>query len=340
MAHRNNLVQPLWRKTRPWLSQLGLYAITLWGMLTIIFFLPRAMPGDPLQELVNPNSGEYALSEETRAQLASYYGLDRPMWAQYTGYLASMARGDFGWSITQNTPVSQLIAEHLPWTLLLMIPSICIATLISLLIGTHSGWVRNSPVDRSLLVSFLTLNTLPAFLIGALLLLLFGARLDWLPLSGARTAFKLYHSLSEQIGDIVIHLILPLAALTLSMAGRDYLLMRNSIITVLGEDFMLVARGKGLPETNLKYRHAMRNALLPVFTRFTMQVGTAITGAVLIETLFAYPGMGRLMFTSVASRDYPVLEACFLLSGVAMLLSNLIADLNYAWLDPRTRRHT
>ncbi len=329
---------PIWSKLQPWLSQLGLYAVTLWAMLTIIFFLPRAMPGDPLQELVDPNSTEYAFSDDIRAQLASYYGLDKPLWQQYTSYLANLARGDFGWSISLNAPVSQLIGEHLPWTLLLMIPSICIATLISLWVGTQSGWMRNSPVDRSLLVSFLTLNTLPAFLIGALLLLLFGARLDWLPLSGARTAFKLYQNLGELAGDVVVHMILPLVTLTLSMAGRDYLLMRNSIISVLGEDFMLVARGKGLTERDLKYKHAMRNALLPVFTRFTMQMGAAITGAVLIETLFAYPGMGRLMFNSVAARDYPVLEACFILCGVAMLLANLVADLNYAWLDPRTRR--
>lgn len=323
---------------RYWLPQAGLYLITLWAIVTLNFLLPRAMPGDPLQQLINSDNSNFVMQEDIRAELIHYYGLDLPLWQQYTGYLSNLAHGNLGWSISMNAPVSSLVAEHLPWTLLLMIPSICIAGLISLLIGTHSGWVRNTPLDRAFLVSFLTLNTVPAFLIGALLLMLFGARLDWLPLAGARTAFRIYHSLGEQIGDIAAHLILPLTTMVLSLAGRDFLLMRNSMVSVLGEDFMLVARGKGLQDPALKYQHAMRNALLPIFTRFTMQMGMAITGVVLIETLFTYPGMGNLMFRAVAARDYPVLEACFLLSGLAVFLANLAADLSYARLDPRTRR--
>lgn len=322
------------------LNQIGLYAVTLWAILTINFLLPRAMPGDPLLALIDPESDALAVTEDVRAQLARYYGLDKPLWQQYVDYLDSLARGNLGWSISFNAPVADLIVEHLRWTLLLMVPSILLATLISLLAGAHAGWVRGSPGDRGLLVAFLTLNTIPIFLLGAFLLILFSVRLEWLPLAGARTAFRTYDSLGEQVGDVLAHLALPMTALTLSMAGRNFLLMRNSMVTVLGEEFMLVARGKGLPEPALKYRHGLRNALLPVVTRFAMQMGAAITGVVLLETLFAYPGMGRLMFNAVAARDYPVLEGAFLVTGVAMVLANLAADLSYAWLDPRTRRDT
>ncbi len=320
-----------------WFGQLGLYGVTLAAVLVIVFLLPRAMPGDPLLRLLD-NGGDSPLSEEMRATLARYYGLDRSLWEQGLGYLANLARGDLGWSISLNAPVGTLIAAHLPWTLGLMVPAILLATLISLFAGAHSGWVRNSPADRSLLIAFTLLDTLPAFLFGALLLLFFSARLGWLPLAGARTAFATYHSPWERLADILAHLVLPLATLTLTMAGRDYLLMRNSMVTILGADFMVVVRGKGLPISTQKYRHGMRNALLPVVTRLSMQMGASIGGSVLIETLFAYPGMGRLMFNAVAARDYPLLNGCFLVSSLVVLLANLAADLSYAWLDPRTGR--
>lgn len=325
-------------RLKPWLTQLALYAVTLGAILTVNFLLPRAMPGDPLLALVDPESDAFIADGDARAQLAAYYGLDRPLWQQYLGYLGNLARGDLGWSISFNAPVTELIAAHLPWTLLLMVPSILLASLISLLAGAHAGWARGSKGDRGLLVAFLTLDTVPVFLVGAMLLVLFSVRLDWLPLAGARTPFGTYSSPGEEMADILAHLVLPMATLVLSMAGRNFLLMRNSMVTVLGEEFMLVARGKGLPEPALKYRHGVRNAMLPVFTRFAMHMGAAITGVVLVETLFAYPGMGRLMFNAVAMRDYPVLEGCFLVAGVAMVLANLAADLSYVWLDPRTRR--
>ena len=220
----------------------------------------------------------------------------------------------------------------------MVLPSIALATLFSLLLGAHSGWVRGTATDRALLAVFVTVGTVPVFLVGMLLILLFGAQLGWLPVAGAYTAFRQYGSSFEQIVDIGRHLALPVATLTLAMVGRDFLLVRSSMVTVLGEDFILVARAKGLSENALKYRHGLRNALLPVLTRFSMQLGSAVTGAVLVETLFAYPGMGRLMFSAVGSRDYPVLEGCFLIAALAVLVANLLADLAYGWLDPRTRR--
>jgi peptide/nickel transport system permease protein len=323
---------------RPWLGRLGLYALTLWVVLTINFFLPRAMPGDPLLALLDAESGSFALDADLREELASYYGLDRPLSKQYLAYLGNLARGELGRSIAFGVPVAELLVSYLPWTLLLMSTAILLANVISLLLGTHSAWVRNSVADRSLLGIFLFLNTLPVFLFGALLLMVFAVRLDWLPMAGGRTPFATFDSRWQELGDRLRHLALPLATLTMGMAGRNFLIARNSTIGVLGQDFMLVVRGKGLPPRIQKYRHAMRNAMMPVVTRFSMQMGAAVTGAVLVETLFAYPGMGRLMFNAVGSRDYPVLEGCFLVAGLVTLLANLAADLSYAWLDPRTGR--
>ncbi|HSJ53734.1 MAG TPA: ABC transporter permease [Anaerolineae bacterium] len=321
-----------------WLRKLSTYGLTLAAILTINFFLPRAMPGDPLLALIDPESQSFALDPALRAELERYYGLDRPVWEQYLAYVANLLRGELGRSIALNVPVAELIGSHLPWTLLLMGSAIVLSNAISLFLGVHSAWVRNSVVDRSLLAVFLLLNTLPVFLFGALLLMLFAVQLDWLPLGGGRTPFATLGSGLQELGDRLSHLALPLATLTLGMAGRNFLIARNSTISILGQDFMLVARGMGLPVRSQKYRHAMRNALLPVITRFSLQMGTAVTGAVLIETLFAYPGMGRLMFNAVGARDYPVLEGCFLVAGLVTLLANLATDVSYAWLDPRTRR--
>ncbi len=321
----------------PWAPRLALYLLTLWGMLTLNFLLPRAMPGDPLLALMDPESDAYLADPGIRERILQYYGLDRPLWEQYLVYLGRLARGELGWSIALNTSVAGLLAEHLPWTLLLMVPSILLATLISVWAGAHAGWRRDTRVDRALLVAFLLLDTVPIFLLGILLLMVFGVYLGRFPLSGGQTPFASYASPWAQLADILRHLALPMATLTLGLAGRNFLLARNSMVTVLGMEFMQVARGKGLPEPTLKYRHGLRNAVLPLVTRFAMQMGAALTGMILIETLFAYPGMGRLMFTAVAARDYPVLEGGFLVAGVAVLLANALADLSYAWLDPRTR---
>jgi len=316
---------------------LALYGLTLLTVVTLNFVLPRVMPGDPLGALVDPDSRTHILADEARARLTAYYGLDRPLPEQYVVYLGSLIRGDLGWSISQKAPVADLIAAHLPWTLLLMLPSILLATAISLLVGGHAGWVRGTIADRALLIGCVALGATPVFLVGIALLLVCSVRLGALPLAGSSTPFAVYSSPLEQAFDVLSHLALPLASLTLVMIGRDFLLVRTSMIAVLGEDFMLVARAKGLSDRALKYNHALRNALLPVVTRFSMQMADAVTGAVLIETLFAYPGMGRLMLNGVGARDYPLLEGCFLVTGVVVILANLVADLSYAWLDPRTR---
>ena len=325
-------------RAKPWLSRVGLYVLTVWAVLTLNFFLPRAMPGDPILEMQDPSSNLYVTDVDARARLAAYYGLDRPLLDQYVHYLTGLAAGDLGWSIRMSTPVIDLIGAHLPWTLLLVIPSLVCASIITVLIGAHSAWRRGSRLDRFLLATFSVLRTIPIFFLGVLALMVFSVNLDWLPLAGANTPFHVWQTPWEQAGDVFQHWLLPASLLIIEMISGRYLLMRNSMIAVLGEDYMFVARAKGLPNRVIEFRHGVRNAMLPLITAFSTQLALAVAGVIFIETLFAYPGMGRLMFDAVAARDYPVLQGTFLVVALSVLTVNLLTDLAYGWLDPRVKQ--
>lgn len=322
------------RSSAAWLV---LYALTLWAVVTVNFVLPRAMPGDPLGALQDPANSLFLDDEVTRERVLGYYGLDRPLWEQYALYLGGIASGNLGWSIHLSAPVAELLWTRLPWTLLLVVPSLLVASTVALLAGAEAGWARGTRRDRAVVVGFALVHTVPVFFLGVLAIRLFSVQLEWFPLAGATTPFRRYTSAWDQVLDVLHHWALPAAVLTLEMATARFLLVRNSMVTVLGEDYMLVARAKGLSERALKYRHGLRNALLPFLTAFSAQVGFAVTGAIFVETVFGYPGMGRLMFEAVRARDYPLLQGAFLLLAVCVLLANLMADALYGALDPRSR---
>lgn len=312
-----------------------LYLTTLIGVVTIVFVLPRAMPGDPLLALEDPGSAAYLPDPSIRTRVLRYYGLDRPLLQQYAAYLGNLAQGDLGWSIARNAPVGELIAQRLPWTLLLMGSSLALASMVSFFAGVTAAWHRGKRRDRALVTALTAVNSIPEYALAAVFLMAFGVLIPLFPLYGARTAFARYDSFLGQIGDVATHLVLPMTALTLSLLGSKFLLVRNTVIASLGEDYMLLARAKGLPETTLKYRHAGRNALLPFVTVLGMQAGFAVGGTVFVESVFAYPGMGTLILQSVEARDYPVLEAAFLVLALTVLAVNLLVDVSYRRLDPR-----
>lgn len=316
-------------------TRLAAYLFTLWAVLTLNFLLPRLLPGDPLLALFEPGESEFVSDEAIRARLAAYYGLDRPLWVQYVDYVRGAATGDLGWSIGLNQPVGELIRERLPWTLLLTLSALTLASLVGVWAGAEAAWARGSWLDRALATASVVVSHMPVFFVGAVLLVVFGAKLRWFPLSGARAPFAHYASALAALADIGWHLVLPLTTLTLALVGSKFLLVRNSMVSVLGEDFMFVARAKGLPAKRLKRHHALRNAILPFVTQFAAQAGLAITGGVFIETTFDYPGMGRLIFNAVGARDYPVMQGVFLVVALAVLAANLLADLLNARLDPR-----
>ncbi len=315
---------------------LALYVPTLFAILTFVFLLPRAMPGDPLAALEDPGSSLYVMDPAVRAQVRAHYGLDRPLLEQYGHYLVSVARGDFGWSISQHAPVASLIREHLPWTLLLMGTSLTLASVLSFLAGVAAGWRRGRTADRLLIAITTGVRAIPEYALAALFLILFAVLVPLFPLYGARTPFAEYPSPLAGTADIARHLALPATVLTLSLLGTKFLLVRNTVVSTLGEDYMLLARAKGLPDRLLKYRHAGRNALLPFLALLGIQTAFAVGGSVFVEAVFAYPGMGTLILRAVQARDYPVLDATFLTLAVVVLAVNLAVDLVSVRLDPTT----
>lgn len=316
-------------------SSVVAYLVTLWIVLTLNFLLPRLLPGDPLSALLDPESSDYVFNTEVRAALETYYGLDRPLPAQYASYLKGAVTGDLGHSIRLNRPVGELLAARLPWTLLLTGTALGLASLLGLLGGAEAAWKRGSAADRLLTAVSIVAGNAPVYFVGLMLLILFGAWLGWLPLAGGRTPFARHDTVLAAAADVGRHLILPALTLTLSLLSVQFLLVRNTVVGILGEEFMLVARAKGLRPARLKWRHAVRNALLPFVAHLAAHAGRAITGAVFIETLFQYPGMGRLIFDAVGARDYPVIQGVFLVVAVVVLTANLVADGLNAHLDPR-----
>lgn len=316
------------------------YLLTLWLLLTLNFLLPRLLPGDPLSALLDPQSSDYVYDPKVRSALEDYYGLNEALEEQYIAYLQDIAAGDLGQSIRLKQPVSIILREHLPWTLLLTSTALVVASIIGLWGGTEAAWRRNSITDRALVAGSVFVSNIPVFFTGTLLLILFAVQLDWLPLFGGRTAFAEYNSRWDEVRDYAAHLCLPALTLILALLGSKFLLVRGSMIGVLNEDYMLVLRAKGFSSHRLKHRHALRNAILPFVHHLAAHASFAVTGALFIETVFQYPGMGRLILQSVSARDYPVLQGAFLIVSVLVLLCNLLADWLTMRLDPRLGTQT
>ncbi len=311
------------------------YLVTVFVLVSVNFLLPRAMPGDPLTVLVAPDAPVYVNSEQLREELERYYGLDRPLFEQYLAYLADLAQGDLGTSIRYNQPVADLIGDRLPWTLLLLGAATGLAAVVGLAAGAHSGWHRGRSVDRGLLAAFLGVRNFPVFFLASIALFVFSVKLGWVPLAGAQTVFADLTPFSRLV-DIAHHLVLPATVLAMRFVADNYLFMRAGMVGELGADYLALGQAKGVRERQLKYRYAARNALLPVVALVGVQIGQAVTAMIFVEVVFAYPGLGRLLFESVSFRDYPTLQACFLVLALVVVTANLLADLLSARLDPRT----
>jgi peptide/nickel transport system permease protein len=275
-----------------------------------------------------------SMTPELKASLVERFALDQPLWQQFGAYISSFFRGDLGYSYYYNAPVIDVIMGSLPWTLLLVGTSLLLAMLLGIVLGIKSGWRRGSKIDRALLAGLMSLNGFPDFFLGLLLLIIFGVWLGISPLSGAMTPYSGLTGVGLVL-DVLKHMALPVAALTLAHIPEGYLLTRNTMISVLKEPFMLVARGKGLSPRALEYRHAGRNSLLPVITMTGIWLGRLFTGALLIELVFAYPGIGSLTYQALFARDYPLIQGIFLVVALSVLIVNFVIDLLYPRLDPR-----
>ena len=310
------------------------YLLVLVVAITLNFFLPRLMPGNPLALLAGVDVG--LMTPQERADVLTRAGLDRPLLTQYLDYWGDLLRGDLGYSYRAKRPISEMLLNALPWTLLLTGAALLVSSVIGIILGAISGWRRAGMLDIGLLWSMIALNSLPSFWLGMLLISLVSVQWGWLPSYGAVTPASGYQGW-ERIVDIAEHAIMPVLTLAVVSLPNVYITMRYSMLGVLGEEFIRTARAKGLRDSSVLFRHVLRNALAPVVTILALRLGYAFGGTVVIETVFSYPGLGRLIYESVGGRDYPVMQAAFLLFTVAVLVSNLLADLLYPLLDPRTK---
>lgn len=310
------------------------YALVLLFAITLNFLLPRLMPGSPLLFLVGEDVA--FMPAEQRTQIMRAFGLDQSLWRQYVIYLGDLAQGDLGFSYQQGRPIAEIIRHRLPWTLLLIGLSLLMATVIGAIWGLLAAWRRGSPVDLGSLGVAMFFESTPSFWLGMIFIAVFAAGLGWFPIFGAQTIGRSLGGVAL-IVDRMRHLALPLATLTLITIPGMFMIMRYSMLTVLGEQYVITARSKGVAERRVMYGHAMRNAILPVATVFMLNLGTIVSGATVIETVFSYPGIGRLLFEAVLARDYPVIQATFFIVTVSVIAMNIVADLLYPVLDPRVR---
>jgi len=299
------------------------------------FVLPRMMPGSPLVFLAGEDVG--FLTPEQRAQLYALYGLDQPQWRQFVTYVANLARGELGYSFQRGRPIAAIIGERLPWTLLLVGIALILATLIGAAMGALAAWRRGSTLDLGTLGVAMFFESVPSFWLGMILIAVFSAGLGWFPIFGAGTA-GLSLTGWALVVDRARHLILPLTTLTLITIPGTFLIMRYSMLSVLGERYITTARAKGIAERFVLRRHAVRNALLPVATVFMLNLGFIVGGATVIETVFSYPGIGRLLYEAVLNRDYPVIQGTFFIITISVIVANIASDLLYPLIDPRVRR--
>lgn len=307
------------------------YATLLAAALLLNFFLPRAMPGSPLVLFAGGDAQN--LTPAQQHALLQQLGLDRPLIVQFGSYLSNVAHGDFGFSYQEKRPVRDIIADRLKWTLLLVLTSLVIATFAGVTLGALAAWRRGKRIDLLLLGGASFLQSVPAFWVGMIFIAVIAGQLHLLPSFGISTP-----GAPLQVGDVAAHLVLPAVTLALAQVGGTFFVARYAMLNVLGEDYIRTARAKGASERRVFFVHGLRNALLPIVTDVTLNLGFAIGGATVVETVFAYPGMGLLIYQAVLGRDYPVLQASFLVLTVAVLAANFASDLVYPLLDPRLRR--
>lgn len=304
----------------------------LLAAVTLNFVLVRAAPGDPLTYII----GEVPLSVEAEQEMRERFGLDGSVFEQLQVYLSGLLRGDLGNSYVSRTPVTEVLASRLPPTLMLMTVQFAIAIIVGVVLGVASANKPNSWLDGSVTVLTVVGYAIPIFWLGLMLIYIFSVQLGWLPVAGMRTA-RFDYTGWAYVGDVGKHMILPVASLAFYNLAVITRLTKATMRETLGQDYIVFARSKGVPKRRMLYRHALRNALLPVVTIIGVNLRTLVGGAVLTETVFGWPGVGRLTFEAIGQRDYPVLSGVFLLTAVTVMVVTLLTDIAYSVIDPRIR---
>jgi peptide/nickel transport system permease protein len=319
------------------LRQIGLYLLAAWASLTLNFIMPRMMPGDPVTALVARMRGRLR-PEQIEAIRAAYGFTNGSMLEQYFQYLSHVLRGDFGISISAYpATVSSIIATGMSWTVLLGAVTLIISFVLGTILGVVISWRRSGFLDSTLpgLTGFI--GSFPYFWLAMVTLYYLGFELGWFPMSHAYSDYLSPGWDWAYIWSVLYHMVLPATTIILVSIGGWMMGMRSTMIGVLNEDYIIMAEAKGLPQNNVMYQYAMRNAILPNITQLGMSIGFIVAGQLLTEMVFSYPGLGFYLVRSVTTQDYPLMQALFLMITLAVLAANLIVDLLYVRLDPRVR---
>ncbi len=321
------------------LRRLGFYALALWASLTLNFLIPRMMPGDPAAIMLARFKGQ--LSPEAMAALRAAFGFtEGSLLSQYTSYLSHVVQGDLGRSIAYYPAgVTEVIGTGLGWTLGLAGVSVVLSFVVGTLLGIVAAFRRGGTTDAVLPPLLMFLGAFPYFWLAMLTLYVFGFSLGWFPLRHAYSA-ELEPAFTLQFfTDVAWHAALPALTIIVATLGGWLLSMRNNMVSVLGAEYITYARARGIATRKVMLRYAARNALLPNVTGFGMALGFVLSGSLLTEIVFSYPGQGYLLVQAVRNQDYPLMQGLFLAITASVLLSNWLVDLVYLWLDPRTRSH-
>jgi peptide/nickel transport system permease protein len=306
------------------------YVLAALVMIYVSYRVPRWLPGDFVTAMYS--SSHVTLNAEQEAGLRAYY-TQRQGFGQY---LVDFFTLRWGYSYAFLTPISKLIGEALPWSLLLLGTAHLLSMAFGFIAGVEAAWRRGGVIEKAGVGSMSVIEGIPEIGTAVILLLLFALHLGWFPAAGGETAYVTY-SAGQRIMDIGRHLALPLATLFLAYLPGNFLLTRGSMVMVLKEQFIETARAKGLPSLRIRYAHAARNALLPMVTRFGLRIAFMLTGALVVETIYAYPGLGTLLFNAIAMRDLPLIQRIVLFSSLLVLFVNLALDFLYGWIDPRVK---
>lgn len=314
------------------LRRFGHLLVALAVIATLVFVLFRLAFPDPTLVYL-----DLQLSEETRQLMIERFGLDEPLWRQYFTYWSNLAFFEFGTSFFYRAPVGPIVADRLLNTLALMVPPLMVAYLLGPALGVLLTRVRGTRRESAGIAGALVLRSAPLFWTGMMAVMVFVVWLGWFPTGGMRTAPYQASGFLDKVAsaDFLWHLMLPASVLAVFFAGVPMLLMRNTMLEVVGEDFVEYAEARGLSVNRVLFAHVARNSLLPVVTQAAVTAGLAVGGQVAIEVVFSWPGLGREMLNAVSARDYPLAQAAFLLLASGVLVLNLVADLLYGWLDPR-----
>ncbi|WP_070042640.1 ABC transporter permease [Robinsoniella peoriensis] len=308
------------------------YIVLLAAVVILNFFLPRMLPGSPIAQLAGEEVGSMTQSERDR--ILSAYDLDKPLTVQFFTYIRNIVTLDWGISFSKKQPITDLLKAAIPWTLLLVGCNLILSTILGTFLGALSAVLRKKKKDMKLMLLVILCSSLPAFWIGMIFISVFSVGLGWFPVYGAYSMFSGLEGWAYA-KDVFEHLVLPVTTMTIVSISVFFTTSRYSVLETIHQDYVFMAKVRGIPKKRVRFCYMMRNALIPVFTVFMMELGSVLSGSVVIESVFAYPGLGNLLYNAVLSRDYPLMQYGFLVSSFMVIAASLLTDILYSRIDPR-----